>query len=184
MKTPLLAFFLGTAVAVSLRAQEPALPSPTPSAPSAPAGSPTPAPMTLTPLTPETPPLETQPVPGPMIPPLPPEPQIPQPRKSTTVTSEQDLKLRIRFREAKTLALKDLGVQEQWARSRAATTDPQKREALREYYTRLYARMLKIDGSLAATIEEHRTAALARLSQGNIAPAPPPGEESAGEEQQ
>lgn len=61
-------------------------------------------------------------------------------------------------------------MQEQWARAQSAHTDPEKRDALREYYTRLYGRMLKLDGSLKGQIELRREAALNRLEQKRIEP--------------
>ena len=86
-------------------------------------------------------------------------------KQSKTLTTEEDLKSRIRFREVKTQALKDPEVQSEWARARAAKTDPEKRDAMREYYTRLYGRMLKIDHSLAERIEAHKKLSFARMAQ-------------------
>ena len=90
---------------------------------------------------------------------------------SKTIQSEADLKQRIRLRELKTTALKDPGLQEWRSRAELARTDPEKRDALREYYNRLYARILKLDGSLKDLVEKRRTASLARLSQSKIDPA-------------
>lgn len=89
-------------------------------------------------------------------------------QKSKTIATEEDLKLRIRFREVKTQALKDPALHEQWDRAHATRTDREKRAQLREYYTQLYARMLKIDNSLAPRIEEQKKLSFARLDQSRV----------------
>lgn len=121
-------------------------------------------------LMPETPPLITAPAPSlepaaPLPPGALPETQTPGMKQSKTLATEEDLKGRIRYREVKTQALRDPEVQRTWARAQAAKTDPQKREAMREYYTQLFGRMLKIDGSLAPRIQAHKTLSLARIAQ-------------------
>lgn len=99
---------------------------------------------------------------------------------SKTLQSEAQLKLRIRLRQVKTLALKDPVVQEDWAQAGAAATDPERRQALHDYYEHLYARILKIDNSLADLVKTRKNAALDRLTQNRldpptaIAPTPAP----------
>ena len=94
--------------------------------------------------------------------------QGPELKQSKTIATEEDLKERIRFREVKTQALKDANVRGQWERAQAATTDPEKREVLRQYYTQLYSRMLKIDSSLAKRIEQQKKLSLGRLDQSRV----------------
>lgn len=96
------------------------------------------------------------------------EAQTPAMKQSKTLETEEDLKGRIRFREVRTLALKDPAVQDDWTRAQAAKTDPQKRVAMREYYTHLFARMLKIDGTLAKRIDTHKALAFARMAQAPV----------------
>lgn len=91
-------------------------------------------------------------------------------QKSRTIQSEADLKQRIRLREVKTIALKDPAVQRERERAEAATTEREKREALRSYYERLHTRILKIDGSLADLAKKRLDLQLAHLSQSRIEP--------------
>lgn len=164
MKTPL-ALFLGFALAAPLafaQAPEPAMPGP------AAAGEKPREPMSLMP---EMPPLHTTPgapaadePAAPLTPPLP-DSRMPARKPSKTLATEEELKARIRFREVKTRALEDPAVQGEWERAHAAKTDPERREAFHAYYTRLFARMLKLDGSLAERIEAHKKLTFARIDQ-------------------
>ena len=70
-------------------------------------------------------------------------------KKSSTESTETDVAERIRFREAKTKALRDPAVQAQWQRSTRAETDFEKREALKSYYSLLFARIGRIDRTLS-----------------------------------
>ena len=54
----------------------------------------------------------------------------------------------IAYRKAKTMALHDEKVQEALADVNAARNDPDKRAALKRYYTLLAEKILKIDGSI------------------------------------
>lgn len=75
------------------------------------------------------------------------------------------VKERIRYREAKTRALKDPAVQQEQERAENAATDSEKREALKNYYKLLHARMLKIDGSLGPQITAKEAQVTASFSQ-------------------
>lgn len=85
--------------------------------------------------------------------------------KSKSVATVDELKDRVRFREVKTLALKDSKVQEAWELSSAAKTEPDKRASLKRYYVQLYARMQQIDSSLKVQIEEKKKRSLAPLEK-------------------
>jgi hypothetical protein len=81
----------------------------------------------------------------------------------TTAADADDLRGLVRFREVKTLALRDPKVQRQWEVAESAETIPGKIAALKEYYVLLYARMLAIDGSLKPRIEKSKTEAFVRI---------------------
>lgn len=89
-------------------------------------------------------------------------------KKAKTSAAADALKERIHFREIKTRALKDEKVQEQFDRAQSAKTDPEKRDALKLYYTMLYTRMLKIDNSLKAQIKLRQDDAIHRLEQPRV----------------
>lgn len=91
-------------------------------------------------------------------------------KSSKTDVSAQELRDRIRFREAKTKALRDPQVQEKWERSGKAKTDYEKRDELKNYYKLLYARMAKFDSSIKKLIDERQALSLRRLEQTRIDP--------------
>ena len=91
-------------------------------------------------------------------------------KTSKTETTEQDLALRIRLRQAKTRALEDPVVQAEWHNSIVARTELQRREALQKYYTRLYADVLKSDARVTKLVLIERDLALRRVQQVRIAP--------------
>ena len=98
---------------------------------------------------------------------------IKQPKPDKTSAAEDELGARLRLREIKTKALEDAKIQSEWDRAHAAKTDFDKREAMKSYYTLLYARMEKLDGSLQKRITELKTEAIKRLTQHNIDPTDP-----------
>lgn len=107
-------------------------------------------------------------------------PQNPKPEaapkpegKSKTEENAEELIERIRFREARVKALRDPQVQAEWDRAGKAKTDFEKREALKRYYKLLYARILKIDGSVKKTANLRETISLRRLEQTRIDPTEP-----------
>jgi hypothetical protein len=87
--------------------------------------------------------------------------------------SATETRERIRFREAKTKALRDAQVQAQWERSVKAKTDYEKRAALTNYYKLLYARIAKLDNTIQKLIEERQRFSLRRLEQTRIDPTVP-----------
>ena len=93
--------------------------------------------------------------------------------KSKTEESAEELIERIHFREARVKALRDPQVQAEWDRAAKAKTDYEKREALKRYYKLLYARILKIDGSVKKTADLREHAALRRLGETRIDPTEP-----------
>ena len=92
-----------------------------------------------------------------------------QEKRKTDAVSE-DIKDRIRFREVRTLALKDPDVQRQLVLVNGAKNDAEKREAFRDYYKALYGRMAKIDPSLKVRAKQKQEEALAQLAQIRIEP--------------
>lgn len=97
-------------------------------------------------------------------------------RDSATAAAEDELKQRVRLREARTKALRDPAVQAEWARANEVKTDYEKRAALTSYYKLLYGRMAKIDVSLKAPADKLLKQSLAQFAQTRIAPTqPPPG---------
>jgi hypothetical protein len=181
-------------------ASAPAAPSPAPELapePAPAAAGPAPAAPAPTPVSPSGKPLDLMPTqPEPLLPPpampeptlIPESPErtekprgtaIPQPeaerkkeKKNTTEAAENALQERIRFRQAKTRALRDPAIQAEWERAGKAHTDFEKREALKRYYKLLYARMAKLDGSLKKEIALRQNISLRRLEQRHIDPTP------------
>jgi type IV secretory pathway VirB10-like protein len=94
-------------------------------------------------------------------------------KKSTTEITEAELAERIRFREAKTKALRDPAVQLQWKRSTRAETDFEKREALKSYYTLLFARIGRTDRTLTRLAATRQATAIRQLTQTRIDPTEP-----------
>jgi hypothetical protein len=86
--------------------------------------------------------------------------------------------LKVRYQEVKLQALKDAKVRSLHEQAEAAKTDEGKRQALREYYRLLFAKMVAIDGDLQTKCEEMERAYLRRLGQYRVAPSiplqPPP----------
>ncbi|MEO7317861.1 MAG: hypothetical protein ABIZ56_02610, partial [Chthoniobacteraceae bacterium] len=87
-------------------------------------------------------------------------------KKSSTEKESDDLVGRIRYREAKTRALQDPGVQQEWDRAQAAKTEPEKRETLKSYYKLLCDRMVKFDPTVKPRVEVLRKSLVWRLDPG------------------
>jgi len=91
---------------------------------------------------------------------------------------ERDRKLRVRFQEVKSVALKDEAIREMKERANRAKTDEDKRAALREHYKMLFAKIVSIDAELAERCALMETAYLRRLAQFRVEPTiplnPPP----------
>jgi type IV secretory pathway VirB10-like protein len=90
------------------------------------------------------------------------------PKPSVTAAAIEAQKARVRFREAKTKALRDPAIVAEWENSRRARTDFEKRESLKRYFKLLYARMEKLDGTLGEQIQQQQRRSLARLEQRRI----------------
>ncbi|HYR57883.1 MAG TPA: hypothetical protein VEO95_04610, partial [Chthoniobacteraceae bacterium] len=161
MKSAFAIVALALAIAPALLAQEaaPANPGRLPVVPApAPAAAPAPAVEPEVTLIPEQVPQNKKPA------------EAAPEKKSKTEESAEELLERIHFREARTKALRDPGVQAEWDRSNKAKTDYARREALKTYYNRLYDRILTIDGSVKKTADFRRQASLHRLEQTRLDP--------------
>ena len=93
--------------------------------------------------------------------------------KSKAAADADDLKERILFRQVKTKAERDVKVQEQWDTIHSARTTQEKNRALKKYYDLLYARMLKLEGSLKDRIEKTKQATLIRINKTSEIPLNP-----------
>ena len=90
------------------------------------------------------------------------------PKLSKTEVNVEQVTMGIRLFEARTVALRDPAIQEQIAWAEAAKTDEGKRERLVTYYNMLYARIVKIDGTLKTLVTKQQVAAIAAVVQTNI----------------
>ena len=95
------------------------------------------------------------------------KPKPAPPKKSSTEQASDDLQTRIRYREARTKALQDPKIQMEWDRAQAAKTDPEKREAMKNYYTLLCDRVVKIDPATKPRIEKLRQSLAWRFETGH-----------------
>jgi len=100
-------------------------------------------------------------------------------KKNKTLANTDDIADRIKFREAKTKALQDEKIQSLWSQAQAAKTDEDKRGALKQYYTELYAKILKINGSLKKLVSQREKDSLKQLDQHKVRPEEYPQEVSA-----
>ena len=145
-----------------LFAQEPVKPQ-LRSAPPSPIALPQATPNEPLPLIPETPDTTEKPKGS----------AIANPKSDKTSAAEDELGARLRMREIRTQALQDAKIRSEWDRAHAAKTDLEKREAMKNYYTLLYAKMEKLDGSLHKRIAELKSVTVKRLTQHNIDPTDP-----------
>lgn len=91
-------------------------------------------------------------------------------KKNRTEATANDFAERIKFREAKTRALRDEKIEAVAARAAAAKTDGEKRAALKQYYTLFYEKILKIDGSLKKIVAGRGEQSLKQLDEKNVRP--------------
>jgi len=102
----------------------------------------------------------------------------PAPAKPVENKFEQDRKLQVRYQQVKLQALKDADIRSLHEQADAAKTDEMKRQALREYYRLLFAKMTAIDGTLKDKCDVMQQAYLRRLGQYRVSPSiplhPPP----------
>lgn len=96
------------------------------------------------------------------------EPEKPSEKKNKTEVAETDMKERIRMRQLKTRALNEPALQSEWQRAQSMRTDATKRDALRNYYRLLYARMTKLDPTIKKRIDTELSISLRRLSQDRL----------------
>ncbi|HEY8898944.1 MAG TPA: hypothetical protein VIM61_00820 [Chthoniobacterales bacterium] len=91
---------------------------------------------------------------------------------------DQDRKLQVRYQEVKLQALKDPSIRSLNEQAEKAKTDEMKRQALREYYRLLFAKMTSIDATLKDKCDTMEQAYLRRLGQYRVSPSiplqPPP----------
>ncbi len=91
---------------------------------------------------------------------------------------EKERKLKVRFQQVKLQALKDQAIREMKDKSERAKTDEDKRQALREYYRMLFAKINSIDPELVERSDVLEKAYLRRLGQYRVEPTiplnPPP----------
>ena len=100
---------------------------------------------------------------------MPDAPVAPEKRSKTEV-AEDALQGRIRYRQAKTKAIRDPKVISELARADAALTDQERRDALKSHYKLLFARMEKLDKTLKPQLELRSKNALGRLTQVRMEP--------------
>lgn len=94
-------------------------------------------------------------------------------KKSKPIVAEGELAERIRLREAKTRALRDAQIQAEWKRAQNARTPYERREAMKSFYTQLYAKMERLDGSLKKRVAVLRDVSIRKFKQRNIDPTEP-----------
>jgi hypothetical protein len=91
-------------------------------------------------------------------------------KQSKTEIAEQEQLALIHLRDAKTLALvSDPTFGTEFHEANARHTDLEKRQALKKYYQRLYARIRKIDPSTKKLADERERLATGRLDQRRLA---------------
>lgn len=96
-------------------------------------------------------------------------------KKSATEEAEDAVRDRIKLREAKNKAQNEPDLQALWDSQFKARTDFEQRAILTEYYTRLWARIAKLDKSLKpAEIEALKRRYISQYAQTRIAPTEPP----------
>jgi hypothetical protein len=80
-----------------------------------------------------------------------------------TFAVEQDIRVRLKMRDAQTRALNDPHIQADWDAAHHTKTDPERRALLTVYYNHLYDLMIKIDPSIADRTNARRSGVLARM---------------------
>jgi len=100
------------------------------------------------------------------------------PRTAAPSDEEQDRKLKIAYREARTKAEKDAAITSFREQAESANTFEAERAAYREYYRALFKKMKQLDKSLSKKCDLMEKTYLARLAQTRIEPTiplePPP----------
>jgi hypothetical protein len=102
----------------------------------------------------------------------------PPPPKVAENKFEKQRSNEIRYQEVKLQALKEAAIRDMRAKADVAKSDEAKRQALREYYRMLFAKMVSIDPSLQPKCDAMLQAYLRRLGQYRVEPSiplqPPP----------
>jgi hypothetical protein len=100
------------------------------------------------------------------------------PRTAAPSDEEQDRKLKVAYREARTKAEKDAAIASLREQAETAKTFEGERAAYREYYRALFKKMKQLDKSLTKKCDTMEKAYLYRLAQSRIEPTiplePPP----------
>jgi hypothetical protein len=177
MKAAYVTLALSSFLFTSIYAQEPA-PAPSPATAADPAfkltlpNAPQPAPSSENlGLIPETPEPTTKPK-GTAIPEAKPSRKASD-SPSKTGAAEDDMAARIRLRQLKTRVLQEAKVQELLAKAQTAPTDYERREDLKAFYTLLYTRIEKLDGTLKKRATNLRNTSIHRLAQTKVDPTDP-----------
>ncbi|HEX4087016.1 MAG TPA: hypothetical protein VHY22_19030 [Chthoniobacteraceae bacterium] len=118
------------------------------------------------------------------------------PREPATFKTEEDIRMRIRIREAENRAQTMPDVQALWLGAHQAPTERKRRALIAKYYNLLYDRMIKLDPGIAERANLRRQTLIARLRYTRLGesnnsedpfvapppvvagPNPPPGERS------
>jgi hypothetical protein len=95
------------------------------------------------------------------------------PRVDKTTAAQDEMAARIRFRELTTKASLDPKIAAELDKANSARTDLEKREGLKQYYTVLYGRVVKLDRSLEKRATQLKARLIHRLSQTRIDPTEP-----------
>ena len=97
-------------------------------------------------------------------------------KPSETQMEAEKQRQRTLLRQTRTKAERNAAVREAWDQAEAASTDAERRYALKQYYNRLYDQILKLEGSLKGEVEDRRKQSLSRLEQTRLRPSVWPGE--------
>lgn len=116
--------------------------------------------------------------PNALVPDLPAAPAPIDPRTAALAGAEQERKLKVAYREARTKAEKDAAIISLREKAETAKTFEGERAAYREYYRALFRKMRQLDKSLAKKCDLMEKTYLAKLAQTRIEPTiplePPP----------
>jgi hypothetical protein len=116
--------------------------------------------------------------PNALVPDLPIGPAPIDPRTAALAGAEQERKLKVAYREARTKAEKDPAIISLREKAETAKTFEGERAAYREYYRALFRKMRQLDKSLAKKCDLMEKTYLAKLAQTRIEPTiplePPP----------
>jgi len=92
---------------------------------------------------------------------------------TNTFDVEQDIRIHIRIRKAETIASSDPQIEADWLAAHATRTDPDRRAAFTKYYNDLFARVARIDPTIAQRADLRRQDAIDRLHYTHLGDEPP-----------